>query len=180
MLIRSADAERDAAACAAIYEPFVRDSAISFEAEPPDEREVSRRIERISRTHPWLVAEDDEGVIGYAYGCPHRERAAYRWAADVSAYVHRAHQRTGVGRALYRQLLTRLQDQHLCIACAGITLPNQASVGFHESFGFEPVGVYRQIGFKLGRWWDVGWWQLQLRAADGGRPAEPSAPAELG
>ncbi len=122
------------------------------------------------------MAEED-GVVGYAYGCPHRERAAYRWAADVSVYVAPTHHRQGLGRALYEDLLARLTEQGFQIACAGVTLPNDASVGLHESLGFAPVGVYRRIGFKLGRWWDVGWWQRELRPAGAGPPTEPSAPA---
>ena len=116
-------------------------------------------------------------MIGFAYGCPHRERAAYRWAADVSVYVVPEHQRHGVGRALYGSLLPLLVRQGLHVACAGITLPNEASVALHESFGFTAVGVYRRIGFKHGAWWDVGWWQLELREPDA--PAEPSRPLRL-
>lgn len=174
--IRAADARRDGAACAAIYEPYVRDTAISFEERPPDAAALAQRIERISLTHPWLVAEDEDEVIGFAYGCPHRERAAYRWAADVSVYVDLHRRREGAGRALYGALLPQLRDQGFYIACAGLTLPNAASVAIHESFGFRPVGVYRRIGFKLGAWWDVGWWQLQLREAHDGAPAEPAPP----
>jgi phosphinothricin acetyltransferase len=177
--IRHADPERDAAACAAIYAPYVRDTVISFELEPPDERELADRIERYSRSHAWLVAEDGGRVVGFAYGCPHRERAAYRWAADVSVYVDRDQRRRGIGRQLYGELLPLLKRQGLYVACAGVTLPNEASVGIHESFGFRPVGIYRQIGFKAGRWWDVGWWQLELRERGEGPPEEPGRPARL-
>jgi phosphinothricin acetyltransferase len=149
----------------------VTDSAVSFEERVPGPEEFARRIELISRTHPWLVADDDGEVTGFAYGCPHRERAAYRWAADVSVYVAPEHQRRGIGRALYGGLLPLLVGQGFHVACAGITLPNEASVALHESFGFRPVGVYRRIGFKRGEWWDVGWWELELQA--------PEAPAEL-
>jgi L-amino acid N-acyltransferase YncA len=174
MQIRHANPERDAAACAGIYAPYVRDTVISFEAEPPSAAEVARRIERYSRSHAWLVAEDEGTIVGFAYGCPHRERAAYRWAADVSVYVDREQHRRGIGRSLYGALLPMLERQGFYMACAGVTLPNDASVGLHESFGFKPVGVYRRIGFKAGAWWDVGWWQLALReAADGEVPADP-------
>jgi L-amino acid N-acyltransferase YncA len=177
MQIRHADAARDAAACAAIYKPYVRDTAVSFELEPPDGDQFAQRIERYSRSHAWLVAEDAGRVVGFAYACPHRERAAYRWAADVSVYVDRDHHRRGIGRELYGALLRLLERQGLYAACAGITLPNDASVGLHESLGFRPVGVYRQIGFKAGAWWDVGWWQLELPGAD--PPAEPGPPPPL-
>jgi L-amino acid N-acyltransferase YncA len=176
-LIRDADPARDGAGCAAVYAPFVDDSASSFEARAPSPEEFRQRIERTTKNHPWLVADDGEGVIGFAYGCPHRERAAYRWAADVSVYVAPAQQRRGIGCALYGSLLPLLVRQGLHVACAGITLPNEASVALHESFGFTLVGVHRRIGFKRGRWWDVGWWQLELQQPVA--PSEPSAPVRL-
>src|SRR5579875_154873 len=162
MVIRDADPVRDAAACAAIYAPAVRDSAISFEEVPPGADEMAARIAALGAIRPWLVAERDGSVAGFAYGSLHRERAAYRWASDVSVYVAADQRRRGIGRALYVALLDRLAAQGLRMACAGIALPNPASVALHESLGFRPVGVYRNIGFKLGRWWDVGWWQLAL------------------
>jgi phosphinothricin acetyltransferase len=165
------------AACAAIYGEYVRDTVISLEVEPPDAAEMTHRIEKISRTHPWLVAEDEHGrVVGYAYGSPHRERASYRWAADVSVYIEPGSQRRGIGRALYGALFDMLRDQRLVIACAGITLPNEASVALHESFGFVLVGVYRGIGYKFGAWRDVGWWQLELAPPAGDPPPEPTPP----
>jgi L-amino acid N-acyltransferase YncA len=179
MAIRHADPLRDAAACSAIYAPFVLDTAVSFEEQPPTPGEMRRRIELISGTHPWLVAEDAGTVIGYAHASAHHERAAYRWAADVAVYVGEGHRRRGGGRALYGALLKLLERQGIQVACAGITLPNDASVALHEACGFEPVGVYRRIGWKAGAWRDVGWWQLELIAATEGTPAEPGAPASL-
>ncbi len=179
-MVRPADPARDAAACAALYAPYVRDGAVSFEETAPDAEEVAARIARIAATHPWLVCERDEQIVGFAYGAPHRERAAYRWAADVSVYVDPAWQRRGVGRALYAALLARLRAQRLHAACAGITLPNAASVSLHESLGFELVGIYRGIGWKAGAWRDVGWWQLRLHPPDDGDgpPPEPLLPGE--
>jgi phosphinothricin acetyltransferase len=177
--IRTADPTQDAAAIAAIYREFVRDTAITFETVAPTPDEFAARIERIQTTHPWLVAEDPGGdgrVVGFAYGCPHRDRAAYRWAADVSIYIEPARHRRGIGRALYSALFDRLREQRLLIACAGITLPNDASVALHESFGFVSVGVYRQIGYKSGAWRDVGWWQLELAHPDSDPPPEPTRP----
>jgi L-amino acid N-acyltransferase YncA len=162
MLIRDADSARDAAACAAIYAPYVRDTAISFEEVPPTPAEMAERIERLTRTHAWLVAEDGHEILGYAYACPHRERAAYRWTTEVSVYVDTRHQRRGAGRLLYDSLLNILTERGYQVALAVIALPNDTSVAFHESSGFEPAGVYRRVGFKLGEWWDVGWWQLDL------------------
>jgi len=170
MNIRDAVAERDGPACAAIYAPYVSDSVASFEVRPPTGQEMA---ERISAAHLWLIAEQGGEPIGYAYGSPHRERAAYRWAADVAVYIDAAHHRAGIGRALYAQLLTRLRDLGLWTLCAGITQPNPASDGLHESVGFVSVGSYRRIGWKAGAWHDVRWWQLDLR------PGEPGPPDEL-
>jgi phosphinothricin acetyltransferase len=162
-VIRPADPTTDAAACATIYGPYVTDSVSSFEERPPDAMEVATRIERYASTHAWLVAERTPGeIVGFAYGSPHRERAAYRWAADVSVYVARRAHRGGVARSLYTELLDILRRRGVHVACAGIALPNDASVALHESFGFALVGIYRRIGYKLGAWHDVGWWQLEL------------------
>jgi phosphinothricin acetyltransferase len=179
--LRHADPARDAAACAAIYAPYVTASVASFEEWAPSAEEVAARIERTSQTHPWLVLEDAEGVVGYAYASPHHARAAYRWAADVAIYVDPAHQGRGAGRRLYTALLDLLRQQGLRTACAGITLPNDASVALHRAMGFELVGTYSAIGWKAGAWRDVSWWQLRLADAhdDGGPPAEPGLPPRL-
>ncbi|MHB8657166.1 MAG: GNAT family N-acetyltransferase [Solirubrobacteraceae bacterium] len=174
MHIRSADPRTDAAACAEIYAPFVTGSAASFEETAPEPEQFAQRIERFGATHAWLVAIRDRDVLGYAYGAPHRERAAYRWATDVTVYVASQAQRGGIGRALYDQLLARLADQGFYIACAGITLPNQASVALHRVCGFELVGIYRRIGWKAGAWRDVAWWQRDLRPPADEPPLEPS------
>jgi L-amino acid N-acyltransferase YncA len=174
--VRNADPRSDAAACAAIYAPHVEESATSFEEDPPDAVEFAERIARTIATHPWLVAEREGEVIAYAYACPHRSRAAYRWAADVSVYVDADQRGQGCGRALYVELLERLRSQRFQVACAGITLPNDASVALHESLGFVAIGVYRRIGWKAGAWRDVGWWQLELESAGKGPPAEPLPP----
>jgi L-amino acid N-acyltransferase YncA len=175
VLIRDADPDRDAAACAAIYAPSVADGVASLEERAPDAPQMADRIRIISRDYPWLVAELDGAVAGYAYASRHHERASYRWSANVSVYVAPAAQRRGVGRGLYAELFARLDRQGLHEVCAGITLPNAASVGLHESMGFELVGVYRNIAYKFGAWRDVGWWQKTLRAGRGGQP-----PAEIG
>lgn len=177
--IRHADPDRDAARCAELYAPFVRNTVISLEEEPPDADEFARRIERISRTHPWLVAEINGELTGFAYATLHRERAAYRWATDVTVYVDPAYHRRGIGGALYTALFDLLVRQGFYVACAGVTLPNEASVGLHEALGFVPVGVYQRVGFKFGGWWDVGWWQKQLQPARDGVPKHPGPPARL-
>lgn len=175
LIIRDADPARDAAACAAIYAPSVSEGVASLEESAPAPHEFVDRIQAIQRTHPWLVAEIDGAVAGYAYASRHRDRASYRWASDVTVYISPDHQRRGIGRALYEALFGLLVQQGLYEACAGITLPNDASVSLHEALGFVPVGVYRNIGFKHGRWRDVGWWQKTLRER---RPDE--APTEVG
>jgi phosphinothricin acetyltransferase len=177
MLIRDVDAARDAAACAAIYAPSVIHGVASLEEVAPDEAEFARRIAAVTAHYPWLVAELDGAVAGYAYAGQHRERASYRWSTDVTVYVSAAHHRRGIGRALYVRLFALLMEQGYYEAGAGITLPNDASVALHESLGFRAVGVYRDIAFKFGAWRDVGWWQKTLREhAPGASPAEPGAP----
>ncbi|MFI5317307.1 MAG: arsinothricin resistance N-acetyltransferase ArsN1 family B [Myxococcota bacterium] len=162
----------DAAGVQAIYAPIVRDTAISFEIDPPSVEEMSRRIASTGERWPWLVCSDDGDILGYVYAGQHRERAAYRWSVDVTAYMHARARRGGLGRALYSTLFSLLSLQGYHRAYAGITLPNQASVGLHEALGFKPVGVYPAVGYKLGAWHDVGWWQRALRPPARG-PAEP-------
>jgi L-amino acid N-acyltransferase YncA len=180
VLIRHADPDRDAAACAAIYAPHVAAGVSSLEERPPEPHEFADRIRIASRTHPWLVAELDGQVVGYAYGSRHHERAAYRWSADVTVYISAEHHRRGVGRALYAALFPLLVRQGVYEVCAGVTLPNDASVGLHESLGFAPIGVYRNVAYKFGQWRSVGWWQLSLRPRpDGEAPAELGPPVRL-
>lgn len=174
--IRTADPDRDAGACAEIYAPYVESGATSFEEVRPTPARLGERIARTQANYPWLVAERDGEVVGYAYACPHRERPAYRWAVETSVYIAAGERRRGTGRALYAELFERLRRQRFQVACAGITLPNQASVALHEEAGFEPVGVYRRIGWKDGSWRDVGWWQLELLPAAEGPPPEPRPP----
>lgn len=173
-LIRQAGAG-DADAVAGIYRPFVEASATSFEAVPPDAGGMARRITDTVPTHPWLVCELEGRVAGYAYAGKHRARTAYQWSVETSAYVDPAYHRRGVGRALYTSLLAVLRAQGFVNAYAGITLPNPASVAFHESMGFRPVGVFRGIGHKFGAWHDVGWWALELAPRD----APPRDPLSL-
>lgn len=170
--IRDATA-RDAGACAAIYAPHVESSAVSFEERAPDAAELAARIERYGQSHAWLVAEREGGVVGYAYATPFNVRPAYRWSTSVSVYVADGDRRSGVGHSLYEALFDRLRERGFRMACAGITLPNEASVGLHERLGFERIGVNREIGWKQGAWRDVGWFQLELTPAGEGPPAEP-------
>ncbi len=178
--IRLAEAA-DAPTLAAIYAPSVEGSCISFELEAPDAAELRRRVEAVAPGWPWLVCEEAGAVLGYAYASRHRDRAAYRWSADASVYVAEAARRRGVARALYTSLFALLRLQGFRAVHAGIALPNPASVQLHEALGFTPVGVYRAVGFKLGRWCDVGWWQLGLAPPEGspGEPLSTAAAAAL-
>jgi L-amino acid N-acyltransferase YncA len=163
----------DAAAIADIYRPYVLETAISFEEGPPSAAEVEARM--LAAPHlPWLVAVREGTVVGYCYASLHRSRAAYRWSADVSVYVATDERARGVGRLLYSELLPLVRELGYVSVFAGITLPNDASVGFHEAFGLTQVGVYRNVGFKHNKWRDVGWWQLTFTDPPV-TPAEPQA-----
>ncbi|MGN6816036.1 MAG: arsinothricin resistance N-acetyltransferase ArsN1 family B [Solirubrobacterales bacterium] len=174
--IRDADPAHDATACAAIYAPHVEGSAVSFEEQAPNAEQLATRIERAVATHAWLVAEREGRVVGYAYATDYNQRPAYRWSTSVSVYVADGERGVGVGRALYEALFERLRERGFRMACAGITLPNEASVALHESLGFEQVGLNRHIGWKHGAWRDVGWWQLELTPAGASPPPEPLPP----
>jgi L-amino acid N-acyltransferase YncA len=156
----------DAQRCADIYAPYVTETAISFEADPPTTAEMADRIGAALRTHAWLVLEHEADVVGYAYGGPFRSRPAYRWSAEVSVYVDLAHQRAGGGRALYEELFTRLARRGYRTVLAGMTLPNDASEALHRALGFEAVGTYRNVGWKHGRWRDVAWVQRTIGTFD--------------
>lgn len=162
----------DAGACAGIYAPYVNDTAISFELVPPTPTEMAERIRTALDRHAWVVLEQDARVVGYAYGGSFKAREAYRWSCEVSVYVEQGQTGRGAGRSLYEALFHRLADRGLRTAVAGMTVPNEASVALHRSLGFEPVGTYWRIGYKLGRWRDVTWMQRPI--GDG-----PDPPTEL-
>ena len=163
-------------AVASIYAPIVSDTPISFEYAAPSVAAIERRIRKTVESLPWLVAEVDGVVVGYAYASPHRERAAYLWSVDTSVYVAERAWRRGVGRSLYEVLLGELSRLGYVSAYAGITLPNDASVALHEAVGFRSVGVFPAVGYKLGRWHDVGWWH-QLLTEPPDEPVPPTAVA---
>jgi len=154
----------DAEAITAIYAPIVRDTVISFEIEPPSVEEMRARVLSTLKLLPWLVSLDEQGAVnGYVYAGRHRERAAYQWSVDTTSYVRADSRGRGVGKALYGALFEELAGLGYFQAFAGITLPNDASVGLHESVGFKPVGTYCNVGFKQGAWRNVGWWQRALQ-----------------
>ncbi len=161
LLIRGASSD-DASAIRTIYAPIVTQTTISFEETVPSIEVMADRIETYRQDYPYLVAERDGQTLGFAYGGPHRSRSAYRWSVDVSVYVGDTGRRQGIGRALYQRLLQDLTGRGYHAAFAGIALPNTASIALHEALGFEPVGIYRDVGFKHGQWLDVSWWQRLL------------------
>lgn len=172
MRIRAATPE-DAALIAGIYAPYVTDTSVSFETEPPGPEEIRARIEAGNGTHPWLAAEDESGMFaGYAYACPFRARRAYRFTVETSIYLRPEAHGRGLGRLLYAPLFELLEAQGFTQAIAAIALPNEASVKLHERFGFRHSGTYWRVGQKFGRWWDVGLWQRALAPATDD-PAEP-------
>ncbi len=162
--IRDATAA-DANAIAAIYAPYVLETAISFEETPPTPSELQARITSILQTYPYLVFEDRGRVLGYAYGSQHRAKPAYRWSVETTVYVDRAAHRSGIGRALYIRLLELLTRQGFRSAFAGIVPPNEKSVGLHEALGFSYIGTFPEIGFKFGQLQDLGWWSRSLSLA---------------
>jgi phosphinothricin acetyltransferase len=168
----------DAAGMLAIYAPFCDSSYVSFEVVAPSLSDMRERIARVTTQYPWLVGEIDAQLAAYVYASQHRERAAYRWVVDVAVYVATEHRRRRLGRALYTSLFSILRAQGYVRAYAGIALPNAESVGLHESVGFSALGVFPGVGFKLGRWLDLGWWGLDLQPATR-QPAEPRPIGEV-
>ena len=170
--VRLADPDHDAPAIAEIYAPSVIGGIASFEEAAPDAAEMARRVRVTLDRTPWLVAEVDGIVAGYAYADRHRERPGYRWAVNISVYVAEDFTGRGIGRSLYDRLLDLLRQQGFVNAYAGITLPNPASVALHEAIGMRRIGVYERVGYKLGAWHDVAWYGLRL-ADPADAPPEP-------
>jgi L-amino acid N-acyltransferase YncA len=175
--LRAAE-RRDSGDIAGIYAPIVRETAISFETDPPSPETMAARIEHTLKLYPWLVAVHADKVLGYSYAGEHRPRAAYRWSVDVTVYIAASARGRGIGRKLYGALTGIVRAQGFRSAFAGITLPNNASIGLHEAAGFEALGIYKNVGFKLGEWRDVGWWRLAL-TENSDPPAEPIPFAEF-
>lgn len=153
----------DAPAIQEIYAFYVQGTPITFEVDTPSVKDMQDRMTQIMKQYPWLVFECDGQILGYAYTCQHRAREAYRWSVDVAVYVRQGHARLGIGRKLYSRLFQILPRLGYANAFAGITLPNESSVGLHEALGFQRIGIYQKVGYKLGSWYDVGWWQLPFQ-----------------
>ena len=154
----------DAQAIAGIYAPMVLETAISFEWVSPTVDEFRTRIEKTSATYPWLVATDDvDTAAGFSYANTHHDAASYRWSVNTSVFIRHDMRGQGVGKALYGELHRQLVALGYYRAYAGIALPNEASIALHKAAGYRPLGVCEKVGFKLGAWRDVGWWQKQLQ-----------------
>jgi L-amino acid N-acyltransferase YncA len=173
-MIRTATGS-DAESILEIYAPYIENTSYTFETEVPTVESFQERINSYLQSWPWLVCEIDGVVAGYAYGSKHRERIAYQWSVECSVYIHDDFQRAGVGRALYTGLIDLLKLQGFRNLYAVINLPNERSVAFHEKIGFEYFAVYKNVGYKLGKWKNVGWWQLQLNDYT----VEPSPPIKF-
>src|SRR5438477_4348926 len=173
-VIRVATAD-DAASMLNIYTPYIANTSYTFETEVPDVEQFKDRINDYLVSYPWFVCEIDDRIAGYAYASKHRERIAYQWSVECSVYVHDDFQRKGVARALYSALIEILRLQQFRNLYAVINLPNDRSVAFHEGMGFEYFATYENVGYKLGKWKNVGWWQLQLNEYS----PEPSAPTKF-
>jgi L-amino acid N-acyltransferase YncA len=168
------------AALAEIYRPAVADSSASFELVPPDGAEMGKRADAVLKRTPWIVCQHGELTLGYAYASHHRDRPAYQWSVEVSAYVRPAVHRAGVGRALYTSLFAVLELQGFRSAFAGVTLPNDASVGLHRSVGFTRVGIFSRIGYKNGVWHDVEWLERPIAPHVTDPPSPTPLPELLG
>ena len=179
--IRAARPE-DAGAIAAIYAPFVLTGTVSFETEAPDARQMRSRMAASDGLYPWIVATNGDaegGVLAYAYATKFRDRPAYKYVVETSIYVAGTVERQGVGRLLYEALIDTLRAQGFTQAIGVIALPNEGSIGLHEATGFRRAGVYREVGYKNGRWIDVGVWQCQLNRSTL-PPTEPKPFSEVG
>lgn len=168
----------DCASILEIYAPFITNTDITFEYQVPTIVEFENRMANIQKRYPWLVYEYDKRIIGYAYASQYNEREAYDWSVDFSIYIDPKHHGKGIGRALYFCLSELLRLQGFCNAYAGVALPNPKSEGFHEAFGFKPVGIYRKVGYKHGKWRDVRWYSLDI-ADHIPSPAKPNLIDEI-
>ena len=174
-VIRLADPKRDARQVAAIYYPYVINTPITFESEPPDGNDMSSRMENVLTSYPWLVCVHDDEVMGYAYGSQFRTREAYDWSVETTVYVREAAHGMGIGSAIYTSLLECLRLQGFVSAVGVIALPNHKSVMLHEKLGFREDGILPSAGYKNGTWCDVGLWWKKLDNP----PAHPETPLKI-
>lgn len=153
----------DAEVIARIYNYYIQNTVITFEEEPVSAEAMAARIADVQDSSlPWLVAEVDGALVGYAYASKWKIRSAYRYSVETTIYLEHGRERLGIGKRLYSELLSLLRARGIHVAIGGAALPNEASVALHEKLGFERVATFRQVGFKLNKWVDVGYWQLML------------------
>lgn len=174
MIIRLAN-KKDASAILDIYNPYIENTSFTFETEVPLLADFQKRIEDYLENWPWLVCEDQGKIAGYAYGAKYRERKGYQWCVESSIYIHDDYLKRGIGKALYEALLEILKQQGYRNVYAVINLPNERSVKFHESCGFTFFALYPKVGYKLGNWKNVGWWQVNLNEYN----MEPDPPVKF-
>ena len=174
MIIRLAN-KNDASAILDIYKPYIEDTSFTFETEIPALVDFQKRIDDYLENWPWLVCEDHGKITGYAYGTKHRERKGYQWCVESSIYIHDDYLQRGIGKALYEALLEILKQQGYRNVYAVINLPNDRSVKFHEKCGFTFFSLYPNVGYKLGEWKNVGWWQKKLNEYN----SEPAPPLKF-
>lgn len=167
---------QDAPAIAAIYSHYVRETVITFACEEPAAAHYAEQLEE--GRYPFLVAQDENGIAGFAYAAAFRQKEAFRWDVELTIYLRPGMERQGLGSALMRPLLALLRTQGYLLAYSCITLPNEGSIALHKRFGFEELGIFPRTGYKLGRWCDVIWLQLPLSHPDG-EPLEPLAFSQL-
>ena len=159
----------DAPALLSIYAPYVEKTAVTFEYTVPSPEEFQTRIAHTLDRYPYLVAERNREIIGYAYASAFKERAAYDWAVETSVYVSEDARRTGAGSILYKALENYLKRQNVINVNACIAYPNPGSIAFHEKHGYRIVGHFTKCGYKLGQWWDMVWMEKML----GPHPEQP-------
>ena len=165
----------DAEGILAIYAPYIANTSFTFETEIPSLKDLAERISNYQSQWPWLVCEIDGKIAGYAYATRHRERVAYQWSVESSVYIHDDFQRAGIAGALYNALFAILKEQGFRNVYAVINLPNDRSVAFHERCGFTYFATYEKVGYKLGKWKNVGWWRLIINDFTD----EPDAPVKF-
>jgi L-amino acid N-acyltransferase YncA len=166
---------QDAKGILSIYAPYISNTSFTFEAEVPSEESFAERISSYLENWPWLVCEVDGVIAGYAYGAKYRERIGYQWCVESSIYIHDDFMRKGIAGSLYNALMDLLKLQGYRNVYAVINLPNDKSVKFHEGCGFKWFANYENVGYKLGKWKTVGWWQLIINEYSD----EPAAPVKL-
>jgi len=175
--IRTAEPS-DGDTLAGIYNQYVAETVVTFEENPVSGAEMGKRIDAVcSASLPWLVAEKNASVVGYAYASPWKTRSAYRFSVETTVYIASGHAGCGIGTMLYSELLARIEKAGVHAVIGGVALPNEASVALMQKFGFEKVAHFRQVGFKLNRWVDVGYWERVLRASGRTPPAPANATA---